>query len=172
MLVYLQMLETPRQKSDFEEIYLAYRALMFHIADNILHNAEDAEDAVHNAFIVIAENMEKIETPVCPKTKIYAVTIVERKAIDIYRKKNRHPHLPLCEEVVGIAVDPTACDGIARCFARLPVKDRHILLLKYRYGYTNRELAHLLQLSEANVIKRTQRAKEKLAQLCKEEGIQ
>ena len=87
MLVYLQMIETPQQQSAFEEIYLAYRALMFHIANNILQNDEDAEDAVHNAFVVIAENIEKIEEPVCPKTKGYVVTIVESKAIDIYRKK-------------------------------------------------------------------------------------
>lgn len=171
MLVYLQMIETPQQQSDFEKIYLTYRGLMFHVANNILQNAEDAEDAVHNAFVAIAENMEKIEEPVCPKTKGYVVTIVESKAIDIYRKKSRHPHLTLCEEVIGITVDPFAGEGIGRCFARLPAQSRHILLLKYRYGYTNRELAHLLRLSEANVIKRTQRAKEKLAQLCKEEGI-
>ena len=73
--------------------------------------------------------------------------------------------------MVGISVEPFAGEGIGRCFARLPVKDRHILLLKYRYGYNNRELSRLLQLSESNVIKRTQRAKEKLAQLCKEEEI-
>ena len=126
---------------------------------------------MHNAFVAIAENMQKIDVPVCPKTKGYVVTIVESKAIDIYRKKNRHPHLSLLEEVTGFVVDPSDGQGIARCFALLPPQYRHILLLKYRYGYDNRELAHLLQLSEANVIKRTQRAKEKLAQLCEEEGV-
>ena len=171
MLIYLQMIESPQQQSAFEEIYLAYRRLMFHIANNILNNAVDAEDAVHNAFLAIAEHMKKIDVPVCPKTKGYVVTIVESKAIDIYRKKNRHPHLSLCEDVIGFVVDPAECQGVAQCFARLPAQYRHILLLKYRYGYGNRELAQLLQLSEANVIKRIQRAKEKLAQLCQEEGV-
>lgn len=171
MLSYLQMIETPQQRSDFEKIYLTYRGLMFHIANNILQNDEDAEDAVHNAFVAIAENIQKIEEPVCPKTKGYVVTIVESKAIDIYRQKSRRSHLPLCEDVVGISVEPFAGEGIGRCFARLPAQHRHILLLKYRYGYNNRELSRLLQLSESNVIKRTQRAKEKLAQLCKEEEI-
>jgi RNA polymerase sigma-70 factor (ECF subfamily) len=69
MLSYLQMIETPQQRSDFEKIYLTYRGLMFHIANNILQNDEDAEDAVHNAFVAIAENIQKIEEPVCPKTK-------------------------------------------------------------------------------------------------------
>lgn len=171
MLIYLQIIESPQQQSAFEEIYLAYRNLMFCVASNILNNDADAEDAVHNAFVAIAENMQKIDVPVCPKTKGYVVTIVESKAIDIYRKKRRHPHLSLCEEVIGFVVDPTECQGVTQCFARLPAQCRHILLLKYRYGYDNRELAHLLQLSEANVIKRIQRAKEKLAQLCEEEGV-
>lgn len=171
MLIYLQIIESPQQQSTFEEIYLSYRKLMFHIANNILNNDADAEDAVHNAFVAIAENIEKIETPVCPKTKVYVVTIVESKAIDIYRKKNRHPHLPLSEEIIGFTIDPAEKQGVTHCFARLPAQYRHILLLKYRFGYDNRELARLLQLSEGNVIKRVQRAKEKLAQLCKEECI-
>lgn len=47
MLIYLQMLETPEEKSLFEQIYLEYCGLMFHVAYEILHNEQDAEDAVH-----------------------------------------------------------------------------------------------------------------------------
>ena len=32
MILYLQMLETPEQQSKFEQLYLAYRDLMFYIA--------------------------------------------------------------------------------------------------------------------------------------------
>ena len=49
MLLYLQMLETPEEKSLFEQIYLEYRGLMYHVAYEILHNDQDAEDAVHQA---------------------------------------------------------------------------------------------------------------------------
>ena len=55
MLIYLQMLETPEEKSLFEQIYLEYCGLMFHVAYEILHNEQDAEDAVHQAFVKIAE---------------------------------------------------------------------------------------------------------------------
>lgn len=51
MLLYLQMLETPEEKSLFEQIYLEYRGLMYHVAYEILHNDQDAEDAVHQAFV-------------------------------------------------------------------------------------------------------------------------
>ena len=91
MLIYLQMIETPEEKSKFEQIYLQYKGLMFHVAFQILHNEQDAEDAVHQAFVKIAENIRKIDQPVCPKTHGYVVTIVENKAIDQYRKQHKHP---------------------------------------------------------------------------------
>ena len=73
MLIYLQMLETPEEKSLFEQIYLEYRGLMYHVAYEILHNEQDAEDAVHQAFVKIAENIKKIDDPVCPQTHNYSL---------------------------------------------------------------------------------------------------
>lgn len=89
MLIYLQMLESPEEKSILEQIYLEYRGLMYHVAYEILHNEQDAEDAVHHAFVKIAENIKKITDPVCPKTHSYVVTIVEHQAIDQYKKGDR-----------------------------------------------------------------------------------
>lgn len=104
MMIYLQMIETPEEKSKFEQLYLEYRGLMFHVAYDILHNEHDAEDAVHQAFVKIAENIKKIDEPVCPKTHSYVVTIVENKAIDIYRKIKSHPTVELIDEIDGMDV--------------------------------------------------------------------
>lgn len=171
MLVYIQMIDAPEDKDKFEAIYLEYRGLMFYIANRILNNEQDAEDAVHTAFVAIAENIEKISDPMCPKTKGYIVTVVESKAIDMYRRKQRHPQTLLDEETAGLAVGYEGRHTIARCFSLLPAQAKHILLLKYRYGYDNREIAKMLNISEANATKRTQRAKQKLEKLCTEEGL-
>ena len=101
MLIYMMMLETPEEKSLFEQIYLEYRGLMFHVAYEILHNEQDAEDAVHQAFVKIAENIKKIDDPMCPKTHSYVVTIVEHQAIDQYRRLQKHPSVELIEEIQG-----------------------------------------------------------------------
>ena len=53
LIYYLQMLDTPEEKVRFEQIYLKYRGLIYRVADSILHNRQDAEDAVHNAFLKI-----------------------------------------------------------------------------------------------------------------------
>lgn len=96
MLIYLQMLESPEEKSILEQIYLEYRGLMYHVAYEILHNEQDAEDAVHHAFVKIAENIKKITDPVCPKTHSYVVTIVEHQAIDQYRRLQTVTKTPFC----------------------------------------------------------------------------
>ena len=47
MMVYLTTIETPDDRSKFEQVYQTYKDLMFHAANRILHNPHDAEDAVH-----------------------------------------------------------------------------------------------------------------------------
>ena len=54
MLLYLQTIESPKDKIKFEQIYLKYRRYMFQVASEILQNNQDAEDAVHNAFLSVA----------------------------------------------------------------------------------------------------------------------
>ena len=59
MLIYLQMMDSPEDRSKFERLYLEDRRFMFHVANEILHNEQDAKDAVHQSFLKVAENMEK-----------------------------------------------------------------------------------------------------------------
>lgn len=171
MLIYLQMIETAEDKTKFEILYTEYKDWMGTIAFSILHNKQDAEDAVHNAFVKIAENIKKVDDPLSKKTRAYIVTIIETKAIDIYRKKQRHPEIPINEEDIGIHFDYANCGDLAKCIAQLPSRQRAILALKYRHGYNNREIAKILKISEFNAIKLDQRAKAKLKELCAKEGL-
>ena len=87
MIIYLQMIESDEDKSKFEQLYIMYKGLMFHVAMKILKNEFDAEDAVHQAFLSLIENLKKISDVKCPKTRAYTVIITERKAIDIIRSR-------------------------------------------------------------------------------------
>ena len=59
MLLYLQTIESPKDKIKFEQIYLKYRRYMFQVASEILQNNQDAEDAVHNAFLSVSRYNSK-----------------------------------------------------------------------------------------------------------------
>ena len=78
MIIYLQMIESDEDKSKFEQLYIMYKGLMFHVAMKILKNEFDAEDAVHQAFLSLIENLKKISDVKCPKTRAYIVIITER----------------------------------------------------------------------------------------------
>ena len=170
MLIYLQMLESPEEKSILEQIYLEYRGLMYHVAYEILHNEQDAEDAVHQAFVKIAENIKKIDAPVCPKTHSYVVTIVEHQAIDQYRRLQKHPSVELIEEIQGTNAHYEGDNDLTKCILKLPARYREMILLHHQ-GYSVREIAKMLGLSLPAAIKLNQRAKNKLKKLCEEAGI-
>lgn len=171
MLIYLQMLESEPEKEKFRKIYDAYRNLMFYVANKILQNEWDAEDAVQQAFLSIVKNLEKISDPVRKKTQLYIVTIVEHKAIDIYQAKKRRPSVSLEEEIHGVALEMPG-GGAAAAIARLPARYREFILMKYADGYTNRELAKLLGLSYAGVASLDARAKAAFRKELEKEGIE
>ena len=87
MILYLQMIETDDDRVKFEKIYHLYRGLMFYVANRILQNEQDAEDAVHQAFLAIIIHLKKISEIDCPKTKSFVVIITENKAIDMIRER-------------------------------------------------------------------------------------
>lgn len=172
MLVYLQMLEDPEEKSKFEIIYTQNRDLLFRIANGILHNTQDAEDAVHQAFVKLAENMKKLGKPEDPATRGYIVTIVENAAIDIYRRKQAVTQVEYVDEVAGVQVPYSGEDALTACILQLPPRQQAIIILKYSYGYSLREIAKTLGITYANAQKLDQRAKARLKELCREQGIE
>lgn len=167
MFIYLQMLETPEEKSKFEQIYLEYRDLMFYIANRILHNQQDSEDVVHEAFLKIIKIIGQIDNPKCPKTKNLTVIIVERVAIDLWRRRQKIQYVSMDEEDIDIVSDKVienieSQSRLALAMATLPAMYRELLLLRYDNGFSEAEVAQIMSISQANVHKSIQRAKKKL----------
>ena len=167
MLVFTQMLEAPDERLKIEEIFHTYGNLMFHVANKILNNDHDAEDAVQQAMFAIYQNLEKFSEIKCPQSRSFIVTIVERKAIDLYRAKQRNAVVPFEEESINVPA-PSVVDAaaertdLAKAMALLPTRYRELLFLKFDNGYSEREIAVMCSMTEANVKKTIQRARKKL----------
>ena len=170
MLIYLQMIETPQDKSKFEAIYEEYYGLIYHTAYKYLKHEQDAEDAVHHAFVKIAENIKIVE-PVSPKTKQFVVTIVENRAKDILRMRGKHPEVMLDESVHSAEDVLEEDDFLAECISKLTDQQREVVWLKYHYGYDLREIAKMLGITLSWAQKIDQRAKKKLEEMLKEGGL-
>lgn len=169
MLIYALTIVKPADRPKLERLYLEYRSVMFCAANEILHNEHEAEDAVQQAFMKIAENLDKVPDELSNKTKAFVVTIAENTAIDRYRKLKRHGDCELCEEACGI--EANSADELVNCILKLPARYRQFILLKYYHGYSTREIAKLLGMSSAAASKTAQRAKQKLERLCREAGL-
>ena len=169
MMIYLQMIDTPEDRSKFEFLYMEYRGLMFHVANKILHNEQDAEDTVHQAFLKVAENIEKIGDPKCPKTQGYIVTIAENKAIDLYRRRQKRQGVELSDDLPGGTAIYEGEKTLAACILKLPARYREVIMLRYYQGYSVKEVAALLGLSLSAASKLNQRAKNRLRELYEKE---
>ena len=152
--------------SAFEEMYNKYKQPLFHIAFSILNNKHDAEDAVQEAFIKIADSFTDVLQIPCNELNSFLVIICRNAAINIYNKNKRIAEHSTglderiaAEDVMLIAEDK---DTLMASLSRLPQEYKDVLFLYDLRGYSAKETAQLLNLSEINVRVRVFRARKML----------
>lgn len=164
-MIYLQMIDIEEDKRKFVLLYELYRNLLLHISYDVLNDYQLAEDALHEAFIKIAQNMSKISDVHSLKTKRYLITITKNAAIDIYRQRKARQRMEiyvdeLTEEDLPIIYPEPATDGdILDILTNLPAIYRDVFILKYSSLLDNSEIAKLLRISESTVRQRISRGK-------------
>ena len=89
MLIYLSLLDSEEEISKFELIYSTYKKQMYYTANNILKDSHLAEDAVHNAFLRIINNLEKIEDINSHKTDNEISEILDIKPDNVRKRISR-----------------------------------------------------------------------------------
>ena len=152
-------------------LYDLYQAPMLRLARRILDVEQDAEDAVHDAFESVAKNLDRLGAPDSPRTRGYIMIVTERKALDLIRVRRKFESAELDEDAVGVEFPDAGERGLAWCMTKLPPRYREILLLRFVYGYSMRETAELMDIPFTTVGKLSQRAKERLYEICRKEGI-
>lgn len=165
-MIYLMMIDTEEDKRKFVILYEKYRYLMIKVAYDVLHDNYLAEDAVHEAFLKVSHNMDKIASMDALETKRYLITVTKNATIDIYRKRSTRMKREILLDELGENETPltyieTDVDNrVLDILRNLPVKYRDVFLLKYSSKMENREIAELLRISEGNVRQRLSRGKE------------
>lgn len=173
LISYLAMIGTQHEKSEFVKLYERYRKLMHYAAKRILGDDSLAEEAVQEAFLRIAKNFGKVSGADQSATKKFVLIITENAAKALYRRESRHisdREYPEDMEAAAGALqavgDPTAAeaetrDAVGRIL-QMPELQQNVLFLHTVYGYSYREIAALLDISESAARKRVERAREDL----------
>lgn len=171
LIIYLAMLDTEEDKHIFIELHDEYSQVMYKKAYSVLRDSSLAEDVVQESFIRVVENFDKIIKKKCPQTRKYFVNIVRSISIDVYRKRKKQQVLSFDEFEGTIADRFENIEGILdememeKYFLQLPKSYYVILSLKYDDGYTYKEIASILDITEENVKKRLFRARNKLREI-------
>lgn len=157
----------------FDRLYKNYKRLMFGIAYDILKNEQDAEDAVQEAFIRLADNIDKIADADSPQARNFSVVVTRNICFNMLRK--RHIETDIDDEVV--CSDNSAEDNflaaqgvetLERALESLPEKYRDILYLTVYEELSLREAAKLLGITYENAKSRVKRARKKISDFLKE----
>lgn len=171
----LSMLDSDEDKRSFEELYHTYKQGMYAVAYGVLHNKEDAEDAVQKAFISIANNFEKIKSISSQGLKPCIVIIVRNHAINIYNSNKRQAERTVEYDDNDAPVDVNFLENyeyeeLIAVISELPAIYRDIIFLHYVRGFSPKEIGKMLDIKAETVWKRIERAKKKLKKALEERG--
>lgn len=169
--LYLALIDEPQEQESFTQLYLKYRKLMHYAARKILRNDMLAEEAVQEAFIRIAKNFSKVGEVDSAATKRFVVVITENAAKTIWKKEYKNNNISLNaddDQTEALFSGNVTDEGFERDYIvdeilELPKMQRDTLYLYALYGYSYKEVANLLGISEAAVRKNVQRGRKTLA---------
>ncbi len=163
LMYYLQLLNDDKERELFTEAYLKYRDIMHFAAYRILKDFHEAEDATHRAFLIILKNIGNFSDVDSPRVRAYFVKIAENIAIDILRKRNKHPVEELTAQVPCFEVPQDAENRQLKvAIQTLPPQYQEILMYFSNNKLDTADIAKILGITRGNAQKRLWRAKEAL----------
>ena len=163
LCILLASVDSPQDKRKLELLYEKYNRLMYVVAMRVLHHPQDAEDACLTSWEKVIKNLDKIDKIDCQKTKSFLVIIVERTAIDLYRKNQKKNQK--VQEMDEFETSPFFCkhergygeSEMMEVFHKIPKLYAEVLILRYVNELGVSEIAELLNIKQNTVSKRIAR---------------
>ena len=171
MLTIFNLLEDKTERKLAEAIYRKYKKSMYGVAYSILKNKADAEDAVMDTVYKIINNISKITSADSEKTRSLVMIIVRNTALNKYNYNKNHHMSSIDEEEDELYTEETPEEYFfgMESYRELLTEIRalepiysDVILMKFLYGYSNFEIADMLDISENTVRVRLMRAKKLL----------
>ncbi len=148
-------------EEQFEQKYHLYAQDLFNVAYGYARSVQDAEDIVQNVFIKFIQTNNKFKTENDEKYWLIRVTINESINFvkSSYKKK-----IVLNDEIVQSTSDQTKENNdkeeLLFFIENLPEKYKIVIILFYYENMKTHEISNILDISEAAVRKRLERARD------------
>ncbi len=151
-------------ETEYEAMVRAYSSDLFRFAHWLCRNRWQAQDLVQETFIAAWKGRESLREG--KATKSWLFSILRNEHIRVYQRKR----LELVDtelEDIGVASDGSELERVEleNMLRALPENFREPLLLQVLGGFSGKEIAAMLNLSEENVMTRLTRARQSLQKL-------
>ena len=159
------MLKARRQIKFIEKCYELYEQKMYYVAYSILHDEGKAEDAVQEAFLKLMKHEVQFDRADSDDCKRYIITVIRNSAITIYnktKKESEYMYLTDKDERIESPVEDEVESDISwkDLMDCLPEKYYDVVECIIIKQFSTKETALKLNITEANVRKRYERAKQ------------
>lgn len=179
LLLYTAMIDDETDQCRFADIYHGYRKQMLVVAQRVLHNPEDAEDAVQTALLGIAQRIHAIPTDNEKALRAYVLTAAKNAALSMLPKKQERDKLIDITELTIASNDDLFEQIMAsqdyelllRAMRQLPGHYREVLMLILVHEYSVKDASAILHRREGTVRQQLNRGKKLLIELCRKEGM-
>lgn len=161
----------------FEYIYKNYAGQMLGVASGILADCFEAEDAVQNALLGIAQSIKTAPHGNQIVLRAYVLTAARNAAFALLPAKKLRDNLidldslqfSVQEDIFETVVHSQKYDLLLKIINTLPIQYREVLMLRYVIGLKPRDIAKALGRRTATIQQQLTRGKAKLAEAYQKE---
>ena len=155
----------------FEYIFNSYAKQMIYVANRILGNRQDAEDATQEALLRIAANIKSVDTTDESRAKSYVLTAAKNAAKDILKARSARAKTVDIESAYEIyeedsslgVIENAGYEEILDCIRELDPIYRDVLYYHLAEEMSGKEIASLLGRKYGTVKMQIKRGKAILA---------
>ncbi len=172
---YLQLLETEEDQQLFTLLYDSYRQRMHHMANDVLRNGSLAEDAVHNAFMGLMDNLDSVRDRCEEDQKNYLLKAAKNAALNMVRGETKQEsyYIHVDEAAVEDSVLEALCakldqELVVNAIQQISEPYQTVLYYHFVMELEHKEIAAALRRKPAAVRKQLSRGRRILQTLLKE----
>ncbi len=179
MINYLQLLNTQQEKDKFVTLYEMYSQPLYRAAFEMMKDHAASEDVVHETFLTLIDNMDKVMDREPMKNWNYLVTILRHRCIDVLRRQKKTMlHNMEGENTWNVSEENIEAEFIGKemtevvknLIEQMEYPYKQMVLLQYYNKMKGRDIAETLHLKPENVRQIAKRAREQLKKQLKELG--
>ncbi|MDE5700042.1 MAG: sigma-70 family RNA polymerase sigma factor [Lachnospiraceae bacterium] len=153
-------------EKDIREAVIKYSDMLYKICLVILCNEQDVQDAIQDTFCRYLEKKPDFRDE--EHEKAWLIKVATNICRDMIRFRVRHPKVSI-DEVENIPAAPEQRETLKELL-ELPIKHKTVIYLHYVEGYSIKEIADILGITESAVKSRLLRGRKQMRDTVRMEG--